>query len=291
MKTQMKRGILLIMVLGVVAMAMVPASFDSDADTETRYVSGYIVESTASNNLPLEGVTATLMSGTDTLSQQITDTDGYFTLEFQVTDGAIPSLRISFEMEGYTVRSCMYTTKVADNPYLQLDLTGAPYSAVTHTYSISSDANGMWPVIMVASYGTITGVVSYDDGNVRGATVSVVSALNPNETFSTTTDSNGNYTIRCSTGSYILSVSCKGFNNTDNIFITVETESIISNVTLTESTQQMYLGLDLAHLLMIAGVLLGIALALGAWGVSRHINSSDSNDIIIDDSEEQDIKP
>lgn len=283
-KTPMKGRILLIALSVFIVISALPFAISDDADGAGEYhIKGYVVECMATGNVPLSGVEVSITEQSAVVSIDKTDETG----EFDVIVGSNSDLRIKFSAEGYTLRFCMGVTNVGTEDML-LDLENADYDASTGTYTITSGPEGLQCAVMMATEGTVVGTVIYSEGSVEGATVTLTSKNDPGIKHSGTTDSHGRYSIKCSTGDYTLKVECKGFESSEPIDVSVSSGTTpVPQTSLKKAELSEYMGLDVAHVLMIVGVILGIMLALLAWHLSRRLATSPESASIIDDSEEE----
>jgi len=259
-----------------------------DAAATPYYVSGYIVTANPDGNEPLEGVTVTIID--NIAYSATTDSDGYFIIDIANNTNLI----IQFVMPGYSLRSCPAVYAISGSDYLSLNLSEAwLYDSATRTYQITSGPNGMQPAIMAESTASISGVISYPSGIVSGATVTLVS-LDNGSIYKTVTDTNGRYKIECPTGKYDMTVESNGFNTGRSYNVEITSNGTIVNIPLVHKDIKTWFSLDLAHLLMLLGVVFGLIVTTTLF---LKVNKDDkkSNIKIIDDSvpedDEDDINP
>jgi len=254
------------------------------ADTSANYyVEGYVADT---GRMPMEGVTVTITDGQDPAPNSITDPNGFFS----VGVSSIANLTISFTIYGYSVITCPNTSIQQGSDPLLLNLSKAAYNAATHTYTITGSVADMQCAIMGASRGVVEGYVSSGSDPVKSATVTLspVDRVPGSSSFSANTDSGGYYEVTCPTGTYTLTVSGQGFDQSDPVTVKVTGNPSTVNVTIVKSELKKYLGLDAAHILMLVGVIVGILMALAAWFLSRRLNRPHGVEIIDDSAEEED---
>jgi len=273
---------ILIPIIAVVLLSLtlfIPASDAADPPSSTYTIKGWVGEMGGSEIIPKKGVEVEILEPNGNNPKMVTGDDGIFSLS-TFTD---INLQIKFTVEhGYVLLSCPNVDKQPGSDYLLLNLNNSKYFSATRTYEITSDFSGYQCAIVKSSEGTISGNVSYSDGGIKNATVTL--NLNGNPFMSTVTDSNGNYTINCPVGRYEITVRCQGFEPGDARVVLIPGST--ENFTLQKSHVREYMGLDLAHIFMLLGVCLGVALAFVAWTVSRRRNDPSGLEIIDDSSEE-----
>jgi len=286
----MRYKLLLVLAAISLLMLVMPLASDGadDSSASNYYVQGYVADIA---RMPMEGVTVSVLDGTGPVFQSETDASGYFIVG--VASNA--SLMISFTVFGYTTVTCPYTTSQPGSDYLSLNLSKVPYAASTHTYSIADSIADMQCAIMAASDGIVRGQVTFNSNPIKDATVtltpSVDAPFSGGGNYTAQTDSRGHYEITCPTGTYNLTVSRQGFNQSDVIPVKVTGSPSTANVTMVKSELRKHLGLDNAHILMLVGVVVGIMLAMAAWFFSRRMNRSHRLEIIDDcDDDEKDVR-
>ena len=267
-------------------LVMLPAfsSADTTSTTSNYYIEGYVADT---GRMPMEGVTVSVTDSNGISTQSNTDANGFFS----VGVASVTGLSISFTVYGYSVITCPNTSIPQGSDSLSLILSKAAYNSQTRTYTITGSVADMQCAIMGASQGTVKGQVTYGTTAINGATVTLSPADNvPDGTnYSANTDSGGNYSISCPTGTYTLTASGQGFDPSNAVTVKVTSSSPSTvNVTLEKSVLKKYAGLDAAHLLMLIGVAVGIILAAAAWFMSRRLNGPHGLEIIVDDEEEDD---
>jgi len=261
---------------------MLPAF--SNADTASNYyIEGYVADT---SRMPMEGVTVSVTDSNGISSQSDTDANGFFS----VGVASVTGLSISFTVYGYSVITCPNTSIQQGSDSLLLNLSKATYNSLTRTYTITGSITDMQCAIMGASQGTVKGQVTYGTTAINGATVTLSPAdkVPDGTSYSANTDSGGNYSITCPTGTYTLTASGQGFDPSNAVAVKVTSSPSTVNVTLEKSVLKKYAGMDVAHLLMLIGVAVGIILAAAAWFLSRRMNGPHGLEIIVDDEEEDD---
>ena len=282
-----KRIVLAIFAVVLLSFTLSAASVDgAEGDPAQYHIEGYVLE--GGGNLPKSDVTVTLKDSLGNTNISITNQSGFFSLPAQTNT----NLQIMFETHGYSLSSCPCTTVLPGTEFLGLDLSKASYNSITRTYMITSDAAGLQCVIMSATTGRIMGTISYSDGTINGATVTL-SPLTGDSVYTATTDSKGFFMISCPIGSYTLVVNRTGFETSIPLAVEISRNDNIQSVTLVKSDVNEYMGLDVAHILMLIAVCLGLSLAALAWILSNRMNRPDRPGIIddsIDEEEDDDIR-
>jgi len=275
-----KKFLLVSFAITLLILVMLPAPSDADT-TANYYIEGYVADT---SKKPMEGVTVSVADGQDPAPSCDTDAEGFFSVGVAVNTG----LTISFTVYGYSVITCPNTSIQPGTGSLVLNLSKAAYNATTHTYTITGSVADMQCVIMATSNGTVNGQVTFGANPVRSATVTL-SPIEPvpgGRDYSAGTKDNGDYEITCPTGTYTLTVSSQGFDQSDPIEVKVTDSPSTVNVTMVKSELKKYLGLDVAHLLMLVGVIVGMLFAVAAWFLSRRMNRPHGLEIIDDSAEE-----
>lgn len=263
------------------AVPMMPVDGAEEANY-SYYVEGYVAEGGGSSGkIPMIGVNVSIRDQYGIVTYSDTDESGYF--KVGINNNA--NLEISFTIFGYTIISCPNTSKQAGSEYLNLTLSNSFYNSITRTYTITSAIDDMQCALMGTTSGTVRGTVSYSGGSVEGATVTLV-PIEGEGTYATSTDERGAYEISCPTGSYRLTVTSKGFNESDVTYVNVTSNPSTISVVLEKSEVNKHLGLDTAHILMLFGVIVGMLLAVLAWFLSQR--KDPKNLEIVDDSIEED---
>jgi len=282
-----KRIVLVIFTVALLSFTLSAASVDgADNDPAQYHIEGYVLE--AGGNHPKPDVTVTLRDSLGNTRVAITNESGFFSLPAQTNT----NLQIMFEAYGYSLSSCPCTAVLPGIDFLSLDLSKASYNSITRTYMITSDPSGLQCAIMGATSGKIMGTISYNGGTIDGATITL-RPLSGDPAYTATTDFRGFFEISCPIGSYTLVVNRTGFDTSAPITVEIGRNDVIQLVTLEKSDVNKYMGLDLAHLLMLIAVCLGLSLAALAWILSNRMNRPDRPGIIddsIDEEEDDDIR-
>ena len=281
------------LLLMAIPMSMTDASISA---TTNYYVEGYVVEANSSDNIPLEGVIVTIMYPDGKLSSDESDSNGFFSVSVTTTIG----LTISFTAYGLRMIACPHTTPIEDSDNYTLDLTIGnyntetyhDYNSSTHTYTITGTADSTKAAFLIATIASLNGKVTYNDEQaVSGAKVKIVST-STNKPYEGTTDESGQFKIKCPTGWYAVTVYCNGFDDSSTVTVNVTNDSTSILIPMYKSAVSQYFGFDLAHLLMLIGVCLGLILATTAWLISRRMKNNPKSTVVMDDdsSDESEIK-
>jgi len=279
----------LLLVLATISLLVLVIPFASSNADDTSVAPNYFIQGYVADigKMPMAGVTVSITDSTGLAFQNETDENGFFSVGVASNTG----LQISFTTFGYTAITCPNTSSLQGSDYLALNLAKASYNTSTHTYTITGSIADMQCAIMVASNGVIKGQVSFGTTSIKDANVTLKPAVDTPASggggYTAQTDSNGYYEITCPTGTYNLTVSRQGFNQSDTIPVKVTGSPSTVNVLMVKSELKKHLGLDNAHVLMLVGVVVGIMLAVAAWFLSRRMNGPHRLEII-DDSEDED---
>lgn len=289
----MRRSVL-IAAIAVMALCM-PASLvfesdDSDAATVTYRITGYVNEEFSSGNIGLANVNVELYEydfiqekmnsvGSGTTSS---DDKGRFTIDM---DSIPTNCYIAFSLNKYGLRSLSKyaseteTEKVDDNGLTAYRLslptpttTTDESGKIIHTYLITSEkADGLSCFTMATTTGEIIISVTYEGSGVIGAKVE----LTGYKTFYGKTNSTGIFKMDGLTiGEYDLTVSADGFEP-EKTTVKIVKGSSSEQVKLTKKDAATYLGMDLSHFLMFAGIILGLSVAFSAKILHKRSGKSD----------------
>jgi len=269
--------------VSLLVLTMLPATSDADT-TANYYIEGYVADI---GKVPMDGVTVYVTDSQGLLSESITDETGFFSVGIASNTGF---MTISFTIYGYTVITCPNTSFQQGTDSLVLNLSKAAYNPTTHVYTLTGSVADMQCAIMGPSNGIVNGQITFGTTPIKGATVTLTPAehVQGSRDYSASTGADGEYEILCPTGSYALTVSSQGFDQSDPILVKVSGIPSTVNVTMVKSELKKYLGLDVAHLLMLVGVIVGILLAIAAWFLSRRMNGPHGLEIIDDSVAEDD---
>ena len=240
-------------------------------EPETHEVTayGYIANlSNQAENTPLENVTVTLydsdknvledVSGSDSVN---TDGTGRFEFTFMYTDGE--TYFLTFDYPGYMVRSLPDPMSMDDDGFVSFRLMSSQLDG-EGKYALSGEAGGLHAIVMAVTtgivYGTVQGVSGEESFALSGATVTVTSE--DGMSYTTKTGAGGYFSIECPYGSYTMTVVCKGFQSSEAIDVESGYGSAY-NIDLTQNESTYLFGLDIAHSVMLIGLVI-LALTVGA---------------------------
>jgi hypothetical protein len=274
----MKRKLILSAAVLSVAMLMLPAlAMASDAASGPYTVRGYVEEVLPGGNAPLEAVVVTVLSDSTPYSG-VTDANGFFSIWGLPVD---TDLMIMFSKAGYTLRSCPHVGDENAHGYRPLDLSGLTPDS-HDVYTITSNPGKMQTAQMSISYAEVTGTVLRPGGAVEGADVVLVSE-STDEVYSGVTDSAGRYTILCPNGDYRMKISRNGFISSDAVHIKADGNTPLTAVELIPRSNDVFVGLNSVHILMIVSVVLGTLfsalLLFGARSKGDSIEIRDDTDL------------
>jgi len=271
----------------LLALSVMPAAsaHADEGDSANYYIEGYVSDT---GWKPMGGVTVTVYTWIGPFTSGVTNADGFFSVGVGVNTG----LEIDFSVRGYTVIACPNATFRQDSERLALSLSGVAYNNATHTYTVTGTIGDRRSAIMTATEGTIEGSVMFSGGPVKNAAVSLI-PTDVGEIYTGHTDNDGKYRIRCPTGIYALTAGGQGFNTSERAVVTVTGTEPGDNtpalqqapITLEKTELRKYLGMDAAHALMLAGVMVGVLLAAVAWHLSKRSGGTFYFELF-DDSEE-----
>jgi len=274
-------ALFMVLLLVPAATAFVSDGADPITGPNNYYIQGYVADT---SKAPMEGVTVYVMDGSGNTTQGVTDGTGFFSVGVAVNTG----LSISFVAFGYTAITCPNTTAIQGSDFLSLDLASLPisaYNSSTHAYTLPGTVADMRCAIMVASNGVLRGQVVTGDRAVNDATVTLAAVVD-RRIFTAHTDSEGRYSITCPTGTYSVSASGQGLKGTEPVTVTVSDTPATLNIAMEKSPLKKYLGMDIAHVMMLLGVIVGIVLVAAAWFLSRRLNGPRGLEIINEDEED-----
>lgn len=257
-------------VLAIVGVAMLTAD-DSDAAT-SRTIVGHVYENGDVSVIPLENVVISiyrsgeitpLVNGTAT-----TDSEGKFVITVSLEDSELSSLMIKCEAEGYGIfgRPACIGLEANANQQFSLDLTKCT-SIVGNEYHLSEYlpygiclANNLVPVEI-----TVTGS---ENRLLIGASVTIYQ--DGVKMYSGETNQNGIYVVNSKMviGTYDVELNCDGYigNKTS---VTISKTNYTPVLTMEAKEIPTYAGITTYHILMIAGVTVGIILAIVAYMLCR----------------------
>jgi len=284
MKNRFLLVLMVIALLVPVAVLVSSSSEGADPVAPPFYgVTGYVTDTERN---PMKEVSVTIMdsrAGGASYPTEITNDEGFF----RIVVAYYTNLSISFDCKGHEIISCPNTVRQSDGT-LSLNLATAQYDSSKRTYQITSDADGMQTAIMAKTNGTIIGVVSYANGTIKNATVSIWEPDEERPYKEVRTNDRGGFEIeKCPTGLYYISARGDGFLSSEREEIKVTSSTITKNITLERIDQPKILGMDYAHLFMLVGVIVGILLAVSAWFLSKRMNEEHEFEVIDDTVEEQ----
>ncbi len=256
-------------------------------------VYGYVANiSDQEKNTPLMGVRVTLLGEdkNESLGFTLTDSDGMFRFDFTYNEDGKYYLR--FDYSGYAVRMLPKLDMELDQDgdvrfHLSNDLKDSE-----GRYALTGSADSLHAIAMAITTGEIFGVVSGETVNnnivyLEGATVRIVSESG--QVYTVKTDSSGFFRFVCPYGTYVMTVSCNGFIGSSEMEVTTDHE-IAYPVVLNQYTSE-FLGMDIAHGLMVFGFLILAGILLAGILIARRSKMPDSgitveNDLTSNDEEE-----
>lgn len=285
----MRHKLLLIFIAALVLVPLTSFASDADGDTDSAYhIEGYVADTLG---VPVDSVTVAITDASGISHEGTYNPEtGFFSVGVDTDKG----LTITFTAYGHTAITCT-SHKMLENGSFALTLSKESYDSTRHTYTIAESVSEGRYVVMRASYGWIIGNVSYNNGPIKDAIVSLVPDASGSR-ITASTDENGDYRISCPTGTYSLSADRQGFTESKTYAITVKdnnTEQVPldqEDIVLVMTEPGIHGDLDLAHLLMLMGVVIGILMAIGAWLLSKRLNGPNRVEIFDDNKENEELK-
>jgi hypothetical protein len=244
--------------------------------TQIEYLQGYVFEIPPQmDRQPIAGVVVKTWISVDRMyGSDTTKEDGMFKVQYN------PDIRyISFSVEDYTVKDwCSELKKAGDTGMFEIDLKDdSEVDGVHYLYDNSGST-----VIISRTIGTIFGNVVTTIGNaivpLEGASVTIESS---STLLTTKTDESGHYSMDCPTGTtYHITVTSSGFKTwtADD----VEPSKEAFNIRMQQKDHDVIFGLDLAHTLMLIGLLIFLVIAILAIYIVRRPEGMDKIAVIND---------
>lgn len=263
-------AIVLAAMMFVSAAVVFSSSDDSDAaDPETITIEGYVA---SENGTALASKTVVIgTSEAPSLGQGTTDSNGKFSITMdKPADVSTLRIRIVYEGTAGTVDEVNYKIISApegielmgipgdDHTVLSLNLTKFPLSGSTYTL-----ADSLLHAIQVANATSTVAihVVGKDNKELYGAKVSLYDGQRI--VASGVTDYYGicELSSTISYDTYRLVIKCNGYKDYESNLVVNESQ-IYPEITLIEKQAPTFLGMTTYHVLMLFGVILGLALVV-----------------------------
>lgn len=283
----MKYGMLAVMaVILILFTPMALCDVSADTEPEEEYtVYGYIVLITDErDNLPLSGVSVSLLLNTIVKVETETDENGRF--EFTTTS---KTGNLLLKKDGYAVKtlpSTMTSVNDMDGRNIIFDVNDV-VPDTEGKYALSSDASGDHPIAMGTTvgdiYGQVKGNIGVSEIRLHNALVTLTSTTG--RVFTAYTDSNGYFTIECPYGTYDLTVTCAGFDQPELVYAD-PSEQIPYEIVMTIHKTTVFMGLDLPHTLEVIGIVVITLIMCVAFLLYRMTQNKHSEIIAIDYPEE-----
>lgn len=270
-------------------------STDSEETTPTSEVLtayGYVTNlSDQEENTPLSDVSVglyTVSNGVkvpvettgDGPSTTRTDSSGRFEFTFEYFFGS--TYFLSFDYPGYTVRSLPDLDMEMDKDGFVQFVIRPNMVDENGDYALTGTADGLHAIVMVITtgsvYGTVNGMSSDKEFALEGATVRIVSENG--QSYSTVTNDQGYFQIDCPYGTYTLTVTCNGFGDSEPMSVESGDEAVV--ITLIQNTSQALFGLDVAHSVMLIGIVMLILMVVVTAAIYMHQKKS-SEPILMND--------
>lgn len=272
---------------------------EPEPEPETYSFYGYVATIDQEDNKPLPGVVVRLYDiNKEEIDVCTTDEDGRF--EFSVEDYTTDKAHfITLEYSEYAVRAhptMSSTGEADDDDFFPFTLDSSKLDA-EGKYALTGTADSRSSIIMAITvgdvFGRVFGDVSGETEGLRGAKVTLTSASS-GKNYSTVTDEDGYFNIKCPYGQYTLSVTCNGFNSYKMENVSTG-EGLAYDIDLVKVKSNVFFGLDNAHSMMVIGfgiliVMLVATIWLAKW--SRKPNSPVQIDADLEpiETDEDDLK-
>jgi hypothetical protein len=272
MKEHLTAMVAIIALLAAATALTAPAA---SGEVVTYNIVGHV--SDAEDYTGLEGVQVLISTSSFIQWSDVTDSNGRFSVNVTENTG----LKILIGKEGYSIRSgpsCI--NKVSGSNYYSLDLSIAHFDKETKTYDLTYGSDSLHHILMAKSVGMLNGTVTCDGSPVVNANVVIKST---ELSYSTTTNSDGKYSISCS-GTYSMTISHTGLVDSVVKDIVVTSDGVTTkNVTMETKDWNIYFGMDMPHLLMIMGAAAGIAGLLIVVLLFLQIKNGNTKITLVDD--------
>lgn len=265
-------------------------STDSGETTPTSEVLtmyGYVTNlSDQEENTPLSDVSVGLYTSSNTDKDKPdyttrTDSTGKFEFTFEYFFNS--TYYLSFDYPGYTVRSLPDLDMEMGNDGLVQFVIRPDMIDENGNYALTGTADGLHAIVMVITtgsvYGTVNGMSGDKEFALEGATVRIVSENG--QSYSTVTNDQGYFQIDCPYGTYTLTVTCNGFGDSEPMSVESGGGDAVV-LTLTQNTSQALFGLDVAHSVMLIGIVMLILMVVVTVAIYMHQKKS-SEPILMND--------
>ncbi len=242
-------------------------SNSSDAVDPTYTFVGYVSNEAGA---ALVSKTVVIDNATTILGQGTTDSTGKFSIEVTTSDTSNLRIRIVYEGTAGQAGEVNYkivnapegiewmSTPGDDHTVLSLDLS--KFTPVGDTYTLSSSIGHAIQVANATSTVTIH-VVGKDGKELNGAKISLYD--DKKIVASGISDYNGHCELSSTINydTYRLVIKCNGYKDYESSLVVNESQ-IYPEITLTEKQAPTFLGMTTYHILMLFGVILGLALVV-----------------------------
>lgn len=265
-------------------------SSDSEETTPTSEVLtmyGYVTNlSDQEENTPLSDVSVGLYTSSNTDKDKPdyttrTDSTGKFEFTFEYFFNS--TYYLSFDYPGYTVRSLPDLDMEMGNDGLVQFVIRPDMIDENGNYALTGTADGLHAIVMVITtgsvYGTVNGMSGDKEFALEGATVRIVSENG--QSYSTDTNDQGYFQIDCPYGTYTLTVTCNGFGDSEPMSVESGGGDAVV-LTLIQNTSQALFGLDVAHSVMLIGIVMLILMVVVTAAIYMHQKKS-SEPILMND--------
>lgn len=232
---------------------------DQEENTPLRDVSVGLFTVSNGVKVPVETVEKEGVTGSNPTR---TDADGRFEFTFEYFFDS--TYYLSFDYPGYTVRSLPdLSMEMDEDGFVQFEIRPDMVDA-DGNYALTGTADGLHAIVMVITTGSVYGTVSGVSGDdepfaLEGATVTIVSENG--QSYSTVTNGQGYFQIECPFGTYTMTVTCNGFGDSEPIEVESGNPGSFS-ITLEQNTSQALFGLDVAHSVMLIGIVMVVLLVV-----------------------------
>ncbi len=262
-----KLAVIILAALMVLPAAVIMASSDgSDAADPTYTVKGYI----SINGSALASKTVVISTSTAILGQDTTDSSGAYSIEITTSDITSLFIRVVYEGTAGDTDEVNYIITNApdgiepqavtgdDRTIWAMDLSG--FYSEGNTYTVSSSLSH--GIVVTGGKATVGfHIIGKDSKDLYAAKISLYDGTKI--VASGTTDYYGicEFSSTISYDTYRLVIKCNGYEDYESTLVVNEAQ-IYPEISLTEKTAPTFLGMTTYHLLMMFGVILGLALVV-----------------------------
>ena len=204
---------------------------------------------------PISGVTVTTWTSAGKEYESYpTGDDGYFTVKFNSDVSYISFTKEEFKVQGVSSELRAYGITGMYEIVLNDD------SEIDGVHELM-DSNGFTALISRTSASVIGNVTTIVDGEVEPVSNASVTLSSDRTTLRTNTDSDGYFSINCSTGvNYQLTITSSGLE--DWVQNNVQPSDLLIQIQMDAKDHTIILGFDMAHTFALFGILILVVVVL-----------------------------